>query len=77
MKPLNKHYVWHRCCSTFTFYTLVCRREYNNMCMNHEIKYQIPRLEIAALIDDKIILKLKQADIDQKYKTSYIEKSSI
>jgi hypothetical protein len=41
-----------------------------------EIKYQIPRLEIATLIDDKITLKLEQSEIDQKYKTSSIEKSS-
>jgi hypothetical protein len=43
---------------------------------NNEIKYQIPRLEIATLIDDKITLKLEQIEIDQKYKTSSIEKSS-
>ena len=43
---------------------------------NTEIKYQIPRLEIATLIDDKITLKLEQSKIDQKYRTSSIEKSS-
>jgi hypothetical protein len=43
---------------------------------NTEIKYQIPRLEIATIIDDKITLKLEQSEIDQKYKTSSIEKSS-
>ena len=42
---------------------------------NTEIKYQIPRLEIASITDDRIILKLKQSEIDQKYQTSSIEKS--
>jgi sporulation protein YlmC with PRC-barrel domain len=42
---------------------------------NTEIKYQIPRLEIASITDDRIILKLKQSKIDQKYQTSSIEKS--
>ena len=31
-----------------------------------EIKYEIPRLEIASLIDKSITLKLKK-DLDQKY----------
>jgi hypothetical protein len=41
-----------------------------------EIKYEIPRLEISSLTDDRITLKLKQREIDQKYQTSSIEKSS-
>jgi hypothetical protein len=41
------------------------------------IKYQIPRLEIATLIDDKIMLRSKQSEIDQKYRTSSIQKSPI
>ena len=43
---------------------------------NMEIKYEIPRLEISSLTDDRIILKLKQSQIDEKYQTSSIEKSS-
>jgi hypothetical protein len=43
---------------------------------NMEIKYEIPRLEIASIIDDRITLKLKESDIDEKYQTSSIEKSS-
>jgi hypothetical protein len=42
---------------------------------NTEIKYEIPRLEISSLTDDRIILKLKQIEIDEKYQTSSIEKS--
>ena len=43
---------------------------------NMEIKYEIPRIEISSLTDDRIILKLKQSQIDEKYQTSSIEKSS-
>jgi hypothetical protein len=43
---------------------------------NIEIKYEIPRLEISSLTDDRIILKLKQSHIDEKYQTSSIKKSS-
>lgn len=43
---------------------------------NMEIKYEIPRLEISSLTDDRITLKLKQREINQKYQTSSIEKSS-
>jgi hypothetical protein len=43
---------------------------------NMEIKYEIPRLEISSLTDDRITLKLKQEEVDQKYQTSSIEKSS-
>jgi hypothetical protein len=43
---------------------------------NTEIKYEIPRLEISNLTDDRIILKLKQSHIDEKYQTSSIKKSS-
>ena len=42
---------------------------------NTEIKYEIPRLLISSLTDDRIILKLKQIEIDEKYQTSSIEKS--
>jgi hypothetical protein len=42
---------------------------------NTEIKYEIPRLEISSLTDDRIILKLKQNDIDEKYQTSSIKKT--
>ena len=41
---------------------------------NMEIKYEIPRLEISSLTDDRITLKLKQREVDQKYRTSSIEK---
>ena len=41
---------------------------------NMEIKYEIPRLEISSLRDDRIILKLKQSEIDEKYQTSSIKK---
>jgi hypothetical protein len=45
--------------------------EENNM----EIKYEIPRLEILSLTDDRITLKLKRKEIDKKYETSSIKKS--
>jgi len=41
-----------------------------------EIKYEIPRLEITSIKDNKITLKLNQSEIDEKYQTSSIEKSS-
>ena len=40
---------------------------------NKEIKYEIPKLEIASLIDKSITLKLKKNDLDQKYQTSSID----
>jgi hypothetical protein len=43
---------------------------------NMEIKYEIPRLEISSLTDDRTILKLKQIEIE-KYQTSSIKKSSV
>jgi hypothetical protein len=43
---------------------------------NIEIKYEIPRLEISSLTDDRITLKLKQNEIDEKYQTSSIKKTS-
>ena len=43
---------------------------------NMEVKYEIPRLEIASIKDNKITLKLNQSEIDEKYQTSSIEKSS-
>jgi hypothetical protein len=43
---------------------------------NMEIKYEIPRLDISSLMDDRITLKLKQSEIDEKYQTSSIKKSS-
>jgi len=45
--------------------------EENNM----DIKYEIPRLEISSLADDRITLKLKRNEIDEKYETSSIKKS--
>jgi hypothetical protein len=41
-----------------------------------EIKYEIPRLEIASIKDNRITLKLNGSEIDEKYQTSSIEKSS-
>ena len=42
-----------------------------------EIKYEIPRLEIASIIDDRITLKSNESEIDEKYQTSSINKRSI
>ena len=42
---------------------------------NMEIKYEIPRLEISSLTDDRITVKLKRNEIDEKYETSSIKKS--
>ncbi len=39
-----------------------------------EIKYDIPRLEIATLIDNEITLKLNENELNQKYQTSSIDK---
>jgi hypothetical protein len=39
-----------------------------------ETKYDIPRLEIATLIDEEITLKLSETDLNQKYQTSSIDK---
>ena len=39
-----------------------------------EIKYEIPRLEIATLIDNEITLELNANDLNQKYQTSFIDK---
>lgn len=39
-----------------------------------EIKYEIPRLEIATLIDNEITLKLNANDLNQRYQTSSIDK---
>jgi hypothetical protein len=41
---------------------------------NIEIKYNIPRLEISSLTDDRITLKLTQSEINEKYQTSSIKK---
>jgi len=41
-----------------------------------EIKYEIPRLEISSLTDDRIILKLTQSKLDEKYQASSVKKSS-
>jgi hypothetical protein len=43
---------------------------------NLEIKYEFPRLEISSLTGDRIVLKLKQIEIDEKYQTSSIKKGS-
>jgi hypothetical protein len=58
--------------ATFSDSFIVKLEKENNM----EIKYEIPRLLISSLTDDRIILKLKQMEIDEKYQTSSIEKSS-
>jgi hypothetical protein len=42
---------------------------------NIEIKYEIPRLEISSLADDRITLNLKRNEIDEKYETLSIKKS--
>ena len=42
---------------------------------NIEIKYEIPRLEISSIIDNRVTLKSKQSEIDEKYQTSSIKKS--
>ncbi len=44
---------------------------------NKEIKYEIPRLEIASIINNSINLKLKESDINQKYQTSSIDKHDV
>ena len=41
---------------------------------NMEIKYEIPRLEISILTDDRITLKSKRNEINEKYETSSIKK---
>jgi hypothetical protein len=41
---------------------------------NMEIKYEIPRLEISSLTNDRITLKLRRNEIDEKYETSSIKK---
>jgi hypothetical protein len=43
---------------------------------NMEIKYEIPRLEIASITTDRITLKLKERELHKKYETSSVEKSS-
>lgn len=41
---------------------------------NKEIKYEIPRLEIASIIKRTITLKLRANELVQKYEKSSIEK---
>ena len=43
---------------------------------NLEIKYEIPGLEITSILNDRITLKVRQTEINKKYQTSSIEKSS-
>lgn len=45
-----------------------------NEMENKEIKYEIPRLEIASLINGSITLKLTKSYIDHNYETSSINK---
>ena len=45
-----------------------------NEMEKREVKYQIPRLDIASIINGSIALKLKKSDIDQNYETSSINK---
>ena len=42
----------------------------------HIAEYEIPRLEIASIKDNRITLKLNASETDEKYQTSSIEKSS-
>lgn len=39
-----------------------------------QIKYEIPRREIASIIKRTITLKLKESDLVQKYETSSVDK---
>jgi hypothetical protein len=41
-----------------------------------EIKYEIPTIEILTLTDERVTLKLTQSEINEKYQTSSINKSS-
>jgi len=45
-----------------------------NEMENKEIKYEIPRLDIASIINGSITLKIKKSDIDQNYETFSIDK---
>ncbi len=45
-----------------------------NEMENKEVKYEIPRLDIASIINGSITLKIKKSDIDQNYETSSINK---
>lgn len=45
-----------------------------NEMENREVKYEIPRLDIASIINGSITLKLKKSDVDQNYETSSINK---
>ena len=45
-----------------------------NEMENKEVKYEIPRLDIASIINGSITLKLKKSDEDQNYETSSIKK---
>lgn len=45
-----------------------------NEMENKEVKYEIPRLDIASIINGSITLKLKKSDVDQNYETSSINK---
>ena len=42
---------------------------------NIERKYEIPRLNIAELMDETLTLKIKKSEIDKEFETSSIEKS--
>ncbi len=45
-----------------------------NEMENKEVKYEVPRLDIASIINGSITLKLKKSDIDLNYETSSINK---
>ena len=51
---------------------IYCKSEKENL----EIKFELPKLEIASIMDEIITVKLKESEIDEKYQTSSIEKSS-
>ena len=42
---------------------------------NMEIKYEIPRLEIASIVDNRITLKLKESEIDENQEMSLCYRS--
>ena len=45
-----------------------------NEMENKEVKYEIPRLDIASIINRSITLKIKKSDVDKNYETSSIDK---
>ena len=56
--------------ATFSYSFIVKLEKEDNI----DIKYEIPRLEISSLRDDRIILKLEQIEVDEKCQTLSIKK---